>query len=101
MKVTPYSNNYSFGQNNQNEKSKNTKNWALGVLSYATICAVFPHDYEKMVDKIDINFKELPLQGKVKNVAKAAVPFFAYPLAVLLGLKLFCEGYKKITDKKD
>lgn len=100
MKITPC-NSYSFGQNYQKKEFDNSKHWALGALSYATVCAVFPHDYEKMIDKIDINFKNLPLQDKAKNVAKFAVPFFGYPLLTLIGLKLMVDGINKLTNKTE
>lgn len=89
MQVSPI-NNYNFRGNIKQSKTNNksSNKVALGALTYATIFALFPHNYEKLVNNIDINFKNLPIKDKAKNVGKFALPFLGYPAMVMGGL--FC-----------
>ena len=68
MQVSAIRNSSFYGNAKQQKENKNSKNIALGVLTYATTLAVFPHDYEKLVSNIDIDFKNLPIKDKAKNV---------------------------------
>lgn len=95
MQVSAIRNSSFYGNAKQQKENKNSKNIALGVLTYATTLAVFPHDYEKLVSNIDIDFKNLPIKDKAKNIGKFALPFFGYP-AILLG-GLF--GISKLVQK--
>ncbi len=103
MQVSAIRNNSFYGNAKQQKENKNSKNIALGVLTYATTLAVFPHDYEKLVSNIDIDFKNLPIKDKAKNIGKFALPFFGYPAILLGGLfgisKLVQKCQQNKTDK--
>ena len=71
-----------------------------GILSYLVIFAAYPHDTEKLVDNIDINFKNLPIKDKAKNVAKFAAPLFGYPLLVLLGLGAVAKTVEHVEKER-
>ena len=71
-----------------------------GLLSYLVIFAAFPHDSEKLVNNIDVNFKNLPIKNKAKNVAKFAAPLFGYPLLVLLGLGVVAKTVENIEKER-
>ena len=87
---------YSFSSNNKDKnKSKKSIINTKFLLAYASMCAVFPYDIDKYVDKIDINFKQLPIKDKAKNIAKAAIPFFGYTLILLCGLKVAVDLINK------
>lgn len=97
--------NISFNsQNFKGDKSNNNKtkdrNFALGALTYASICALYPHNYEKIANTIGTNFKSLPVKDKIKNASKAFVPFFGYPLLIMAGLKIAVDLIKE-NSKKD
>ena len=103
MQVSAIRNSSFYGNAKQQKENKNSKNIALGVLTYATTLAVFPHDYEKLVSNIDIDFKNLPIKDKAKNIGKFALPFFCYPAILLGGLfgisKLVQKCQQNKTDK--
>ena len=103
MQVSAIRNSSFYGNAKQQKENKNSKNIALGVLTYATTLAVFPHDYEKLVSNIDIDFKNLPIKDKAKNIGKFALPFFGYPAILLGGLfgisKLVQKCQQNKTDK--
>ena len=103
MQVSAIRNSSFYGNAKQQKENKNSKNIALGVLAYATTLAVFPHDYEKLVSNIDIDFKNLPIKDNAKNIGKFALPFFGYPAILLGGLfgisKLVQKCQQNKTDK--
>lgn len=92
----------SFSSNNKvTHNSKRRKNYGTFLLAYATVCAVFPHNIDKYIDKVDINFNQLPMKDKAKNIAMVATPILGYPLLVLLGLKAGIDLYNKYKNSKE
>lgn len=87
------------GDKRSDNKTKN-KNFTLGALTYATIFAIYPHNYEKIADTLGANFKSLPLKDKIKNVSKASIPFFGCPLLVMAWLKIAVNLIKTHKNKK-
>lgn len=104
MQASAIKSNNFYGNAKQQKENKSTNNIALGALAYATTLAVFPHDYEKLVSGIDINFKNLPIKDKAKNIAKFALPFFGYPALVLgglFGISKLIQKYQQNKPKKE
>lgn len=100
MQVSKISfNNQNFKGVKQNNKKTKDRNYALGALTYATMVAIYPHDYEKIINRLNPDFESLPVRGKIINAAKVIFPFLAYPMFALAGLKIIVDLIRKYETK--
>ena len=80
-------------------KTGSNRNFYDGFSMYSLFLMLFPHNIDKLIDGIDINFNDLPIKDRAKNIAKFAIPFFGYPLLAMVGVTLAVDTAKNLYSK--